>query len=105
MQLDSRKIQTPNGYKKEDSKDGSVRFVKYKTQATKNDLVQFRQSYGTNYNLQINLPPERELDTVIIVSRSSVNCYRVIISTSKHTKLINCKTYDEINQCIHSHAK
>jgi len=105
MQLDSRKITVPSGFQKQDIKDGRVRFVLYKQQDTSKELLQLRHSYGTNYNVQINLPPPRELDTLIVVSRSSVNCYRVVISAPTATILVNCKTYDEINQCVRSHVK
>lgn len=105
MQLDSRKIKVPSEYYLDNLKDGSVRIVRYTKIIATQDLVQLRASYSTNYNLQINLPSQRSIDTMIIVARSSVNCYRLIISSPTNTHLENCKTYDEINNLIRSHIK
>lgn len=103
MEVNSNKIQIKGFEYPENLKDGSVRYVAYKKQDdTKQQLVELKQSYGSTYSLQVNLPSKREIDTLVIVTRTSVNCYRVIISTSKQTKLENCKTYDEINDVVKS---
>jgi len=100
MQIDSRKIHVQCLENREVLKDGSVRYVNYKAQDDIKQLLELKPSWGTNYNLSVNLPRLREVDKVVIIARTSVNCYRVIISTTNGTDLVNCKTYDEVNQAI-----
>lgn len=100
MQVDSRKILIKDFDSHGIIKDGSVRYVLYKKQDNVKPLLELKPSWDTTYNLQVNLPLKREIDTIVIVTRTSVNCYRIIISSSNETELVNCKTYDEINQVI-----
>ena len=100
MQVDSRKIYVKGLENNQDLKDGSIRYVIYKAQDSSKSLLELKPSYGTSYYLTVNMPSLREVDKVIVVTRTSVNCYRVIISTTNGTELVNCKTYDEITQTI-----
>lgn len=101
MQVDNRKIQIKGFERPESLEDGSVRYVLYKKEETAKELLEFKKNtWNNSYDLKVNLPSERKLEKVIIITRTSANCYRVIISTTNSTELINCKTYDEINQCI-----
>jgi len=100
MELDSRKIYAKGLQNKQDLKDGSVRYILYKPNNTDKQLAELRPSWGTNYELRINLPQQREVDKVIIITRTSANCFRIIISSSLNTELISVKTYDEINEVI-----
>lgn len=83
------------------AKDGSVRLIKYEPIVNDKQLVDFKKDWRDNlYNLTVNLPPPRELDTIVIVSKTSANCYKVIVSTQTHTEITTCKTYDEVNAII-----
>lgn len=105
MELNSNKIQIKGFEHPENLKDGSVRYVLYKKQTDEKPLLELKPNWSTTYSLQVNLPQKREIDTVVIITRTSVNCYRVIVSTIKGTELANCKTYDEINDVVKSLGK
>jgi ABC-type tungstate transport system permease subunit len=100
MELHISKIKIPKDCHAEPLKDGGVRFVRYKEYDEPKDTVTLQKDWGGTYRLYLDLPRQRELDTVITVTRTSVNCYRVIMSTPKETRLINCKTYDELNKSL-----
>lgn len=101
MDIDVGKVHA-QGCKVEKIVDGSVRLIKtfLPPNIAKQDLMSLsKYSYGreNEYLIRVNLPPAEKVDTVIIVSRTSVNCWRLIYSSLKLVEIMTYKTLTEVN--------
>lgn len=79
--------------------DGSVRFVRYTKVEKPNELLTMRKGYafdGDRYELQLHLPPQRKLDTVVTVAHTSTNCWKVSVSHKYGSYIYAFKTLSEV---------
>ena len=88
------------GVPAETCKDGSVRLVKYKEVQKPKDYLTMQKGYsweGTSYSLSVHLPPPREVATVVTVSHTSTNSWRVTASSSESSDVFVFSTLMEVN--------
>jgi hypothetical protein len=85
--------------------DGSEVLIKYKQQKSNNKTIELLQG-GSNYlcseryYLDVNLPKPRELQAVLIVKRSSQNCYRVIYTDNYRADMQTLTGLNTVNKYI-----
>lgn len=86
--------------------DGSVRLIKYIAPGkTTSDLLTLSKSYygsPNDYTVRVSLPPQRKPDTVIIVSHTSANNWRVLSCTLNDVNVLAVNTLGEVNDILHS---
>lgn len=88
--------------------DGSEVLIKYKQQKSNNKTIELLQG-GSNglyylcserYYLDVNLPKPRELQAVLIVKRSSQNCYRVTYTDNYRADMQTLTGLKTVNKYI-----
>lgn len=85
--------------------DGSEVLIKYKQQKSNNKTIELLQG-GSNYlcseryYLDVNLPKPRELQAVLIVKRSSQNCYRVTYTDNYRADMQTLTGLNTVNKYI-----
>lgn len=85
--------------------DGSEVLIKYKQQKSNNKTIELLQG-GSNYlcseryYLDVNLPKPRELQAVLIVKRSSQNCYRVTYTDNYRADMQTLTGLNTVNMYI-----
>jgi hypothetical protein len=85
--------------------DGSEVLIKYKQQKSNNKTIELLQggSYylcSERYYLDVNLPKPRELQAVLIVKRSSQNCYRVTYTDNYRADIQTLTGLKTVNKYI-----
>lgn len=85
--------------------DESVRFVQYTKPAQPDELLtmQRRPSYydeSTEYSMSVHLPRPRELATLVTVAHTSVNCWKVTVSTLACSDIFTMGTLREVTEVL-----
>lgn len=99
--IDERKFPSKFDILVQCCKDESVRFVRYTNPEKPTDYVTIQKCpnyYGksTEYSLSVHLPKVRYLSTLVIVQHTSVNCWKVIVSTAEFSEVYTVKTLNEV---------
>jgi hypothetical protein len=100
MQVEFSKV-TARGWEKQRIADGSLRLLRYAEARGGGDLLAMEPGYRKNeYTLRVSVPGQRDLDKVVLVVKSSANCFRVAYSDAKRTEVSTCGTYCDLNLWI-----
>ena len=103
LTIDIRKLELPRTVDVERCEDESVRIIQY----TKPELpkeyatMQRRPNYygeSTEYTLSVHLPPLRKVDIVVTVAHTSVNCWKVTVSTRERSALLTMGTLRDVTE-------
>lgn len=102
IEINVSKLATGQGIV-EKLKDGSIRIIKYEQeQRHKEDLVElvFDRYHGPmerRYELYVHLPRTPKPETIVTVSHTSANCWRLMIITPDSAVLRNVGSLGEAN--------
>jgi len=103
--IDTRKLELPRTVSIEHCKDESVRIIRYTKSEAPKDLLtmQKRPSYygdSTEYTVSVHLPEARKVEVLATVAHTSVNCWKMTVSTDCSSDILTYKTLNEVTAAL-----
>lgn len=102
MYIDKRKIEV-NLYepcKVIEVPDGSIRIITYSEVKEPKEMIKLVKSWGSSYNLNLELPVQRDLEICVNIIKTSANCYKVMYSDKNKSVFETFKTITEVNKFL-----